>query len=230
MLHGTSESLEFVELLELLSARAKSGVLRLHHQGMDVSLCVREGSLCETAGHGDVRLPGTSTELTHTCSEVLQWRHFSFDFEPGATMPGAGDQRIPVPEVLALARAELAEWSAIEAVIPSLDSRPQPASEVGEEAVLLDAEQWRLLMAMDGKRTVEALVRTVGGTPISVCRRLRELIERNLVELVAQPAGPRTRIEVPTVAVQTLGEGGGPGENGPEPAPDPAPGASSKGD
>jgi hypothetical protein len=199
-LHGTSESLDFSELLELLAERSKTGTLRMHHQGADVQLYFDGGQLCETGSaagdhHGD-RRSGVPPGLTQTCCEVLQWTHFTFDFEPAAELARPVLSRVPVANVLAAARAELAEWQAIESVIPSLDGRVRPVPELSDDAVvILNSEQWKLLIAMNGTRTVEGLIRSVQGTRLETCRQLRELIDRGLAELVAPPARPTTRID-----------------------------------
>jgi hypothetical protein len=59
--------------------------------------------------------------------------------------------------------------------------------EVPDEPVILSRDQWRLVTAIDGRRSVTALARVVGMSTLGVCRLLSELAGQGAVKFTDQP-------------------------------------------
>ncbi|HLG91614.1 MAG TPA: DUF4388 domain-containing protein [Acidimicrobiales bacterium] len=200
-LHGTSESLQFAELLELLGSLKKTGLLRVHSHLGDTCLYLREGQLCEIQPNGQNREPG----LVEACCDLLRLAHFSFDFEPGSGPSQPVGRQVEVAVVLSAARARVRAWQAVESVIPSLDARLEAVSDIGERTLVLDQVQWALVLGMDGRRSVEALIRLVNGDPLEVCQQLRGLVDQGLARVLPGP--------VASIAKIASGDEQGPGDD-----------------
>jgi hypothetical protein len=126
-----------------------------------------------------------------------------------------------VDKLLADGKIRVEEWREVEKIIPSLELRPKLVVQTSSQ-VILEPDEWRLLTAIDGRRSVSALARTSGLTPLGACQHLARLLERDLIDLEA-PAAPRATVgeivELPAtheavvpVAGGDAGDAGGAGD------------------
>jgi hypothetical protein len=91
-----------------------------------------------------------------------------------------------VDEAVSSLERLLDEWREIQEVIPSLDSRPRLSPDLRTDSIILDAARWRLVVALDGRRSVREVMHETERSVLDVCNALKDLIEEGAVE-VAPP-------------------------------------------
>ena len=188
-LQGSFDVLGFSEVLELLERKRQSGRLHVRAGGVAGHIYVRDGHLTG-AESGDYTTPATAgearTRLEELCFEFLQCERGVFEFQPRVAAPWATQLSSSVETVLREARQRLMEWREIQAVIPSMDVRPRVVDELVPEAVTLTRDRWRLIAAIDGRRTVHRLARTLGLGTYEAGRLLKSLVDDGIVTIDAE--------------------------------------------
>jgi hypothetical protein len=188
-LQGSFDVLGFSEVLELLERKRQSGRLHVRAGGVAGHIYVRDGHLTG-AESGDYTTPATAgearTRLEELCFEFLQCERGVFEFQPRVAAPWATQLSSSVEIVLREARQRLMEWRDIQAVIPSMDVRPRVVDELVPEAVTLTRDRWRLIAAIDGRRSVHRLARTLGLGTYEVGRLLKSLVDDGIVTIDAE--------------------------------------------
>ena len=188
-LQGSFDVLGFSEVLELLERKRQSGRLHVLAGGVAGHIYLRDGHLTG-AESGDYTTPSTAgearTRLEELCFEFLQCERGVFEFQPRVAAPWATQLSSSVETVLREARQRLIEWREIQAVIPSMDVRPRVVDELVPEAVTLTRDRWRLIAAIDGRRSVHRLARTLGLGTYEVGRLLKSLVDDGIVTIDAE--------------------------------------------
>jgi hypothetical protein len=126
---------------------------------------------------------------------LLTWTDGTFRMELGAA-PSEEDIVVPsdMATTLALARAQMAEWTRLMSAIPRLDvpirlvAEPDPAS--GQ--IQLTAQEWRLVVALTGELSLLQLAQQLGLDELVVRRIARRLVASGLATLPASPPAPLT--------------------------------------
>ena len=234
MLQGSFDTFDFAEVLGVLSEKGQSGKLRLHSGPASVDLYLSDGRLvhAESVDHGSApRVASSRNRLEEACFEVLRWDHGTFEFQPGVTPQSPRGLDATVESVLEGARRRLEVWERVESIIPSLDVQPRLARELSAKEVVIDQHAWRVLAAIDGRRTVQALARVLSVSTFELCQLLSRMVADGLVEVNHQPkvaiasvkarAGGLASVRVDG-ATETPGtsEHGGSGEEETEPTGD----------
>lgn len=190
-LHGPFEVLDFSEILRLLASKDETGRLEVFGAGVAARLYLANGRL--TWAEVEERHPtvpsetGPDDQLVDACARFVHCDRGSFDFEPGLKSPSGSRVEAEVERTLALARLRAAEWREMSVVVPSLEVHPSLLPDVVDEPVILTRDMWRLVTAINGRRTVNALARMTGMSTFAVCRLLRRLIDRGAVTVNDQP-------------------------------------------
>lgn len=208
-LQGTLETFALPDVLRLLASTKKSGVLRIETERGHGELAVRDGELI--GGAAD-RAPRASSPAD-LLFEMLRSRDGSFVFDD-SPVDGDADAR-DVESTLADAEAQLAEWSEIEAVVPS------PHREVTLRAdhdgdITFSGSQWNVIATIAGGCTVAALGDRLDATEIVATRAVRDLVELGAVELSASDVETTSAPLAPVEAAPMPSF-----ENVPEPPPAP---------
>jgi hypothetical protein len=210
-LQGSFDVLGFAEVLQLLERKRQSGRLHVRAGGLAGSIYLRDGHLVG-AESGEHTTPASGAEartrLEELCFEFLQSERGGFEFQPQVNPPWPSQLSSSVDSVLREARTRLIEWREIQAVIKSMDARPRVVDELVPEAVTLTRDRWRLIAAIDGRRTVHRLARTLGLGTFEVGRLLKSLVDDGIVTVDREQ--PRTSI---ATDVELTGDGEQPGEN-----------------
>lgn len=204
-LQGTFDILDFTEILHLLGGRGVTGRLHLRSRSITANLFFEEGSLVgadqsehqPAAATGDVR-----GRLEEVCFELLDADRGSFEFQPGKPTSLPGAVRLKVDTVLSRARTRLDEWRALTERVPSLDVHPRVVTDLDTSEVTLDKERWRMLTAIDGRRNLRAIGRTLNLSDFEACRLLVDLLDAGVADIddVAK-ATAANRDVVPTIPV-----------------------------
>ena len=126
MLQGSLDNFSLDEVLGLLSTTAKTGQLEVTGDRGAGSLTLREGKLV-AAATSNAASGGTTEDVLF---ELMRFTAGDFMFNLRSEVEATEPPR-PVADVLIAAEGRLADWRAIEAVVPSLGHTvsPVPASE-----------------------------------------------------------------------------------------------------
>lgn len=134
--------------------------------------------------------------------ELMRQSEGDFTFDPA--VPGAelnGEARtvrltVGTEQLVEEGQRRLREWDDIFSHVVSFDAvvtlAPRPPTEA--VTVSMEADQWRLLTFVDGRRTVRDLVDLTGQGEYGTCQMIASLSSSGLVEVVDPTAGGRTRV------------------------------------
>ena len=205
-LQGTFDTLPVTELLGLLVRARKTGVLRLETESAEGRLWLVSGR-CRAVESGEQTGPtGTPGELQErladACFAAAHQETGSFRFADGEEPPWPTAYDVAVEDAVAEVHRRLDEWEAIRRVVPSLDHRPRLRPELAGSPITLDAEQWRLLVALDGRRSVRDVVHRTERSVLDVCRAVKDLVERGAVEVAGAEPVPVEPVPVEPVPVE----------------------------
>jgi hypothetical protein len=174
-LEGSLETISLPDVLALLSVTAKTGELQVESRGA-------AGSVWFDAGHlvgfdvGDQKTP------VDALFRLLRHQEGHFSFRTGTTPANAVAPQDVAP-MLEEAENWLAEWPAIEAVVPSLEAVVSLKGSVGEPVTLLP-EEWQLVTAIGSGRPVRDVLAARGLGEFEGRKALKKLVDLHLVEVV----------------------------------------------
>ena len=125
-----------------------------------------------------------SERLTDALIRLMRPKHGTFDFTEDSTPRYLTHQRVDVDECLIAAEQRVAEWTAIESVIPSawrrLAMNPTPPA----PAISLNADTWRILAALGSRASIEEVAERIGQGDFQVARAMAEMARAGLLILV----------------------------------------------
>jgi hypothetical protein len=190
-LQGTFDVLGFADVLHLLGRKGMTGRLHLRNRSMGANVYLDDGKLvgADLGEHSTNSAADVHGRLEEICVELLEAERGSFEFLPDTMGMGPATVNLEVDVVLDRARKRLDEWRLIQAVIPSLDLHPQVVDSLPADEVTLSRERWRLITAMDGRRSIRAIARSVGLTEYETCRMVKSLMDEGVVELIGPQRG-----------------------------------------
>jgi Domain of unknown function (DUF4388) len=115
-----------------------------------------------------------------------------FEFLPDERHPAGRYLGFAVEHVLDAVHQRLATWKEIAASIPStaVVARMRPELPGGVADVTVTAPEWHVLAALDGRRSVAEVVRSLGMSAFDVCAVLHRLIVAGAVDVVDRDTGP----------------------------------------
>lgn len=134
-------------------------------------------------------------QIEDAAFDLLRWELGDFDWEPGEEMDIEIPIRVSVENLIMEASRRLDEFEVIKRKIPSGDSVLGMASTPPEGAVEINItpEEWRILVLVDGDRTVAQIGQMVGLDEFAAMRVLYGLVSAGLIELVGE--GPATEVD-----------------------------------
>jgi len=180
-LQGSLSTLGLPEVLGLLVGTAQSGELSVagNRTAGLARMPAVQGHLWFDAGRLASADVAGEADLVDALVELLRVVEGTFTFRAGPALSSRAATE--VAEVFEAAQARLAEWRAIEQVIPSqtawLELNPDPPS----GHITLRADQWRLLVALGGGTSVRATVTALGRGALAGCRAVKEMVDAGLV-------------------------------------------------
>lgn len=177
-LEGTLDTVALSDVLRLLASTEKTGDLALAGERASGRLAFAHGAL--VGGEG-----GGATGATDTLFALLRNRTGDFAFTAGEARDDAHDP-VAVDDALGTAEVRLAEWEAIEAVVPGLDARVALAEDLPDAEVVIDRTVWRLLRAVGTGTTVAAIGTALDLDEWHVSASVRDLVATDLA--VVSPA------------------------------------------
>lgn len=181
-LQGTLETFSVPEVLRLLSSTRKTGMLAIEGDRGHGSVWLGEGSIISARSDHE----GTG-DVDATLFDLLRFETGEFVFEGDATPDHPVADEVDVEKALGRAEKLLAEWRELQSVVPSLLVGVRLARELSADSVTVTAEQWRALAAVGGGTSAAGLGQRLELGELDTCRRLRDLLEAELVELTDEP-------------------------------------------
>ncbi len=181
-LQGTIDAFPVVDVLNLLAGSHKTGRLIVEGDRSTAQLFVLDGAVTGGGVQGIDEAP-----LADVVAELLRYSEGSFLFEPGTLAP-APQEPGDLISLVESARARLDEWSAIEAVVPSMSHRVSLVPAIGVEGVQLSAEEWPLVVAAGQRSKIGEVVAAAGVSDIATCSMIAALVERGVVAVDAPTA------------------------------------------
>lgn len=201
-LAGSFDVLDFGEVLGLLSRRSATGRLQVRTSSMHGTIWLAEGraTAAEIGGSGtsEVRHKWRN-QVEDICFDALRSRRGSFEFHPEDAAVVPAGPRMRLETLLESGRKRLEMWHEVEAVIHSFEAVPRLADKLSDDSVTVDQEAWRVLVAIDGRRSVAAMAKRLDIELLAFCQLLKPLVESGAVVL-EQPEGwlrslPKVRLE-----------------------------------
>jgi hypothetical protein len=188
-LQGTFDVLSFGDVLHLIGRNRMTGRLHLRSRSMGANVYIDDGQLvgADVGEHSTNSAADVRSRLEEICFELIEAERGSFEFTPDAVGMGPAMVNLEVDEVLEAARRRLVDWREIQGVIPSLDLHPRVVDSLSADEVTLSRERWRMVTAIDGRRSIRAIARSAGFTEYDTCRMVKSLMDDGIVEL----AGPQ---------------------------------------
>jgi hypothetical protein len=185
-LHGTFDVLSFADVLQLLGRNHMTGRLHLRSRSIGANVYIEDGQLvgADVGEHSTNSAFDVRSRLEEICFELLEAERGSFEFTPDTVGMGPAMVNLEVDEVLEAARRRMVDWREIQEVIPSLDLHPHVLDSLPADEVTLSKERWRMVTAIDGRRSIRAIARSVGFTEYDTCRMVKSLMDDGIVELV----------------------------------------------
>ena len=211
-LQGTIDTFELTEVVRLLAAGSKTGVLRLEGSRGSGRVWVDGGKVTTiTVDHAP-----RAESLAEAMFELLRFEDGHFTFASDELANPAGEPT-ELDGILVDAEAQLAEWREIEVVVPTTRAMVTLRRELTRADVVLDKQRWRLVASIAGGVTVATLGDALDLGELPVSRAVKDLIELGVVDLdttVADDPVADEAVAEETVADELVGFG--------EPFPEPA--------
>lgn len=197
-LQGTLDTVPLTDVLSLLASTAKVG--RLQVVGAQV-----EGALWVDGPEIVGAVLEDSTDPVDVLVELLRLSEGAFRFDPGELPPGTPVHHA-IDDAMAEASGRLAEWQAIEAVLPSAEHvvTLRPALEAPE--VRVPSEVWRAVAAIGAGGSVADLVTRLGGSAMDGARALAALVEAGLAEVTSPGVVGAGRAGAQAIAVRAAAD------------------------
>jgi hypothetical protein len=128
-------------------------------------------------------------QIQDTIFDLMRWDDGAFHFEPLTEIPSDEDigLSVSVENIVMEGSRRLDEWNRIRRKIPSMDMvfRMSTAPGQGTFEISLKPAEWKLLLALDGARSVAELAEETRRTDFEVARALYGLHSAGLLELAA---------------------------------------------
>ncbi|HET6963351.1 MAG TPA: DUF4388 domain-containing protein [Acidimicrobiales bacterium] len=202
-LAGTFDVLDFGDVLSLLSRRSATGRLQLRTANMHGVIWLADGQATAaeigTSSGGESRNRWRS-QLDDICFDALRSQRGSFEFHPEDEVTVPAGPRVKLETLLANGRRRIEIWQDVESVIHSFEAVPRLAEALNDDSLTVSQDRWKVLVAIDGRRTVAALAKRMDIELLEFCQLLKPLIESGAV-LLDQPEGwlkslPKVKLDI----------------------------------
>jgi hypothetical protein len=120
--------------------------------------------------------------------DLLRWELGEFDFQPQVEADIEVQISVSVENLIIEASRRLDELEVIQRKIPNEDARLKMANKPPEGAaeINITPEEWRMLVLVDGSRTIHEIALLVGMDDFGALRGLYGLVSAGLVEVVSE--------------------------------------------
>lgn len=184
---GTLADFHVDDILVLLASTRKTGVLVVEGGG-------RSGRVWVDSGHVVGAQSGSDHDPSAVVFDLLRLDQGRFSFDDGVAPPTLGPP-LEAEAVLSEARAKLAEWREIEAVVPTMSSLVAlDANGGGSGDITIGADEWRTVAAVGAGGTVVEVASRLSAGEFAACKAVKALVDAGLATVTARP------VETPAAA------------------------------
>jgi hypothetical protein len=206
-LQGTLDTFALADVLRLLASTGKTGCLRVSADAGYGNVWVNGGGVVGAEAPG---VPVT-TEPVEAVFELLRYREGAFAFHADEACP-VEREPAALDQVLEAAEGLMAEWSEIEAVIPSMTTWVRLADELPRRKFTVDGPTWRLVVAIGTGATAGEIAAVLEMGEVGVSRSLRGIVDSGLAVVFSETT--ETEPEAQSVDAAETGFGAGDEEHG----------------
>ena len=171
-LDGRLSSFPLRELLELSSTSLVNGAIEVQAPSGVHHLFFVQGRL--------VHATGPDASGFEAFWPLFELKDGSFRFVVGAATRVCTIVA-PLPELITQAETLAQQWARIRPLVPNLDIVPELVMQTKDDHVRIFEEDWPILSAVDGLRTIAEVARAARLEVLQVCVGLLRLRERGLV-------------------------------------------------
>lgn len=143
-------------------------------------------------------------QIEDSVFDMLSANEGTFEFAPGVLVDIDVEIFVSVENLIMEASRRLDEMGLIQRKIPSLDTILRMSSKPPEGAaeINITAEEWRMLVMVNGERTVTEIAQAVGKDSFGALRGLYGLVNSGLVEVVPDVTEPYEGLSVePAISI-----------------------------
>jgi hypothetical protein len=183
---------------DLLDVLTRAGFVR------DAGTATDATSLAELLMNSHVDMQRLHDFVRHRTEESVfemsLWEDGELQFEPDDDHPFGDAFSYPMDAVLEGTDRRRAQWSKFTERLPSADTvvAQVPALPGDDGDLTISRTQWRVLAAVDGRRSVGAITEALGTGLFATCQLLISLLDAGLVTVVDAPVVPDEPLAVAT--------------------------------
>ena len=162
MLQGTLDVLNFADVLTIAHRKRVTGTLRVRTSQFNAMIHFSRGRVARIDSAG---VPGRdlAVRAEEATALLLAAAHGTFELQPMEHSLAVSDgEGLDVRTILAGARDRLEELRDLQRVVLGADARPRLATTLDSRQVVLTAELWRVVQAIDGHRSARSLADQLG--------------------------------------------------------------------
>jgi hypothetical protein len=179
---GSIQELPVPDIIQLVSVSGKTGMFTLVRGGERGYIYLKAGQMVH-ARVGDL----VGEEAVYA---LAIWSSGDFQFSPGEEPDTISIQKSNTSLLMESAR-RLDEWKVLSRKIPGLDYLPVLVPREAGEPVTISPVEWNLVIAIDGRKTVDELARSMDSSSFETAKVIYGLVTAGLVEMRArEPARP----------------------------------------
>lgn len=193
MLTGTLDDFTLPDVLRLIAAARRTGGLVVARDGGAGDLYFRDGIVSRAVPRYERRseAPSPDRAVEDLTFDLMRWDRGDFTWTPGAPPPGP-EASVGVDELLDGVSRRLDELAEIQTLVPSGEAVPAMAPQPPEGAVQINIApaEWRVLVLVDGSRTVHEIAGAAGLEDLEAMKLLYGLAAAGLVTAGKHEAAP----------------------------------------
>jgi hypothetical protein len=193
LLTGTLDDFSLPEIFRLIASAQQTGRIDVARSGGSGSVFFREGDvsyaesslsheLPETAGGKDLEA-ALKDQIEAAVFDLLRWKDGEFRWDSGAELDAKVELSLNIEDLVAEASQKLEELEIISTKIPSeaavLAMAPTPPE--GAAEINITPQEWRVLVLVNGVRSVTEIARLAGMDTFSVLQVLYGLCDHGLI-------------------------------------------------
>ncbi|HET7481468.1 MAG TPA: DUF4388 domain-containing protein [Actinomycetota bacterium] len=146
--------------------------------------------------------------------DLLRWEMGEFDWTLDATVDAEVELRVSVENLIMEASRRLDEWEIIKRKIPSEDCvvAMAPTPPDGAAQINITPGEWRVLVLVNGSRTVMEIAEGVGGDVFDTMRTLYGLMAAGLIEIPGMATTDDDFVSLESLVAEPAATPGAPSE------------------
>ena len=176
-LSGNLEDFEITDVLQVIHLSNKDGVLHIKGEKGDALMYFKGGLLLHAETQG--------AEGMSAVQKILIYRRGTFEFRPGEVVNKASIH-MPIQNVILEAARQIDEWKQMEKVLPSVNVIVDFVEEPEMSNIELTPDEWKILTAVDGKKSLKEISKELGIEEFLVAKTLYGLISSGLLKVIGE--------------------------------------------